>query len=473
MAAIALSQLKHIPCLAHTLNLVVQCFLKSYPGLPDLLLKVRRLCSHIRRSPVHSSRMQNHQRSLKLPQHRLTIDVATRWNSTLHMLQRLCEQRRAVMYLWEDTHTRAGSWMADMELSGVQWSKVQDLCQVLQCFEECTRLVSADDAIISMSIPLMRLLMQSLTHVKEQASAAEDEGSLDDSQPLSGQGSLLDEVADEEDDGDEYFLDEEASRGNRNWWRCKLYQVFDNSSGLAHSLICELKEKLQQEKHLIFEQLEQQERKKTEELQNLRITLIAEQQTNFNTVLTRERLKKENIINELSEKLKSITQQQERDKDLIETLSEDRARLLEEKKKLDEDVCKLRSFMSSTHTVPVSEPSGAFVPELSCEDEDRMEPTFEITLTDTEYASQAEQISASDDDSFLQATMVVEQSQPSLLNHQRQGQVLPSPLHSGIPTMHFPHKSPPFVATPGIKVGVTIFTPFEFFNVLLPQKSYS
>ncbi|XP_077137873.1 uncharacterized protein LOC143804011 [Ranitomeya variabilis] len=55
MAAIALSQLKHIPCLAHTLNLVVQCFLKSYPGLPDLLLKVRRLCSHIRHSPVHSS----------------------------------------------------------------------------------------------------------------------------------------------------------------------------------------------------------------------------------------------------------------------------------------------------------------------------------------------------------------------------------------------------------------------------------
>ncbi|CAJ0918552.1 unnamed protein product [Ranitomeya imitator] len=218
MAAIALSQLKHIPCLAHTLNLVVQCFLKSYPGLPDLLLKVRRLCSHIRRSPVHSSRMQNHQRSLNLPQHRLIIDVATRWDSSLHMLQRLCKQRRSVMYLWENTHTWPGSWMADMELSGVQWSKVQDLCQVLQCFEECTRLVNADNAIISMSIPLMHLLMQRLTHIKEQASAAKEEGSLDDSQPLSGQGSLQDEIAgeeeeDEEDDGDEYFLNEEASPG--------------------------------------------------------------------------------------------------------------------------------------------------------------------------------------------------------------------------------------------------------------------
>ncbi|CAJ0956714.1 unnamed protein product, partial [Ranitomeya imitator] len=68
-----------------------------------------------------------------------------------------------------------------------------------------------------MSIPLMRLLMQSLTHIKEQASAAEVEGSLDDSQPLSAQGSLLDEVADEEeeeeDDGDEYLWEEDASQG--------------------------------------------------------------------------------------------------------------------------------------------------------------------------------------------------------------------------------------------------------------------
>lgn len=36
--------------------------------------------------------------------------------------------------------------------------------------------------------------------------------------------------------------------------------------------------------------------------------------TNFNTVLTREKLKKEQIINDLSEKLQKVTQQQEKDK---------------------------------------------------------------------------------------------------------------------------------------------------------------
>jgi len=37
-------------------------------------------------------------------------------------------------------------------------------------------------------------------------------------------------------------------------------------------------------------------------------------QTNFNTVLAREKMKKENIINDLSDKLKMLTQQQEKDK---------------------------------------------------------------------------------------------------------------------------------------------------------------
>ncbi|XP_069601400.1 vomeronasal type-2 receptor 26-like [Ranitomeya imitator] len=68
-----------------------------------------------------------------------------------------------------------------------------------------------------MSIPLMRLLMQSLTHIKEQASAAEEERSLNYIQPLSAQGTLLDEVADKEvekeEDGDENLWERDASQG--------------------------------------------------------------------------------------------------------------------------------------------------------------------------------------------------------------------------------------------------------------------
>uniref|UniRef100_A0AAV2JVZ0 RB1-inducible coiled-coil protein 1 n=1 Tax=Knipowitschia caucasica TaxID=637954 RepID=A0AAV2JVZ0_KNICA len=115
-----------------------------------------------------------------------------------------------------------------------------------------------------------------------------------------------------------------------------------------------LHERLQQERDSLQNQIELLEKQKKEEIQNLKTSLIAEQQTNFNTVLTREKLRKEQIINELSEKLKSVTQQQEKDKGLIETLSEDRASLMQEKKQLEEELNRLRStaLISSAFFVP-------------------------------------------------------------------------------------------------------------------------
>ncbi|NXU48956.1 RBCC1 protein, partial [Turnix velox] len=144
-------------------------------------------------------------------------------------------------------------------------------------------------------------------------------------------------------------------------------------SSAESNLVAELQEKLQEEKMKFLEQLEEQEKRKNEEMQNIRTSLTAEQQTNFNTVLAREKMKKENIINDLSDKLKILTQQQEKDKDLIETLSEDRARLLEEKKQLEEEVNKLRcsNFSPSTYSVAASEVCGACAADVPA-DTDRL-----------------------------------------------------------------------------------------------------
>ncbi|XP_042653787.1 LOW QUALITY PROTEIN: RB1-inducible coiled-coil protein 1 [Tyto alba] len=162
-------------------------------------------------------------------------------------------------------------------------------------------------------------------------------------------------------------------------------------SSAESSLVAELREKLQEEKMKFLEQLEEQEKRKNEEMQNIRTSLTAEQQTNFNTVLAREKMKKENIINDLSDKLKMLTQQQEKDKDLIETLSEDRARLLEEKKKLEEEVNKLRSsnFSPSTYLAAASEACGACAADIPPDTdrlvsdiaaEGRMDSTMETSM---------------------------------------------------------------------------------------------
>ncbi|XP_072536340.1 RB1-inducible coiled-coil protein 1 [Salminus brasiliensis] len=170
------------------------------------------------------------------------------------------------------------------------------------------------------------------------------------------------------------------------------------------SLDCALQQRLEEEKASLLAKLELLEKKKNEELQSLKTSLIAEQQTNFNTVLTREKLKKEQIIHELSEKLKELTLQQEKDKGLIETLSEDRASILQEKKQLEEELNHLRctTLVSSTFMTSapvVADLPGAFGPNpveapvlavldserlasvAALRDDDRVDSAVEASLT--------------------------------------------------------------------------------------------
>uniref|UniRef100_A0A3P9NRP1 RB1-inducible coiled-coil protein 1 n=1 Tax=Poecilia reticulata TaxID=8081 RepID=A0A3P9NRP1_POERE len=173
-------------------------------------------------------------------------------------------------------------------------------------------------------------------------------------------------------------------------------------AGAPLSLDSALQERLQQETASLQAQIELLEKKKNEEIQNLKTSLIAEQQTNFNTVLTREKLKKEQIINDLSEKLQNVTQQQEKDKALIETLSEDRASVMQEKKQLEEELNRLRSsalvssaFFPSNSAQELSEAgaaaralpvAGACSPETSAET-DRLASV--TAFRDDEHMSQS------------------------------------------------------------------------------------
>uniref|UniRef100_A0A3Q1J2A9 RB1-inducible coiled-coil protein 1 n=1 Tax=Anabas testudineus TaxID=64144 RepID=A0A3Q1J2A9_ANATE len=188
----------------------------------------------------------------------------------------------------------------------------------------------------------------------------------------------------------------------------KIRQLEDDNEGLSlHaegraepptplSLDSALQERLQQERASMQSQMDLLEKKKNEEIQNLKTSLIAEQQTNFNTVLTREKLKKEQIINELTEKLRKVTQQQEKDKALIETLSEDRASVMQEKKHLEEELNRLRStaLVSSAFFTP--NPSAAIARALPVAGACYSEPMAETerlssvaTIRDDEHVDSA------------------------------------------------------------------------------------
>jgi hypothetical protein len=78
-----LPQVKWRPCFAHTLQLVVNASLnhRSMAGISHMLAKARSIAGHYRRSPTAMVQLQQVQRELNAPVHRLLQDVSTRWNS--------------------------------------------------------------------------------------------------------------------------------------------------------------------------------------------------------------------------------------------------------------------------------------------------------------------------------------------------------------------------------------------------------
>ncbi|MGH0153730.1 UNVERIFIED_CONTAM: hypothetical protein FKN15_025552 [Acipenser sinensis] len=67
----------------------------------------RCLVDHFHRSEAASSALKNKRQQMSVPQHSLKQDVSTRWNSTLHMVTRLLEQRWPVTAVLSDSSKTA------------------------------------------------------------------------------------------------------------------------------------------------------------------------------------------------------------------------------------------------------------------------------------------------------------------------------------------------------------------------------
>ncbi|KAJ8936829.1 hypothetical protein NQ318_015297 [Aromia moschata] len=83
----------HHPCVAHTINLIVNDALKSADNeqLINLLKQCRDLVTYFKHSALATNELKKCQQLLGLPILKIKQDVVTRWNSTLHMLQRLLD----------------------------------------------------------------------------------------------------------------------------------------------------------------------------------------------------------------------------------------------------------------------------------------------------------------------------------------------------------------------------------------------
>ena len=154
-------------CLAHTLQLVINDGVLVQRGVQELLGAARKLVGHYKHSNVSFQTLKQMQAQLGVPQHSLIQDEPTRWNSSFYMLQRLIEQRTALL--------AAGAACACMiELRAQQWNLAEKLVHVLQPFEEATREASGEYSSAAVIIPVVNSLQRSLTTTAE--STTDDHG---------------------------------------------------------------------------------------------------------------------------------------------------------------------------------------------------------------------------------------------------------------------------------------------------------
>jgi hypothetical protein len=87
VAAARLTGWKHIPCFAHTLNLIVKGALEADPGMVALKKKCKDIVTFFHHSCKASDKLREIQRQLGLTDKKLIQDVETRWNSTFYMFE--------------------------------------------------------------------------------------------------------------------------------------------------------------------------------------------------------------------------------------------------------------------------------------------------------------------------------------------------------------------------------------------------
>ena len=135
--AIRLLGIEHFPCVAHTLQLSIKRGLEVVK-VRQVLGRCRKLVEHFQKSLNETYHLREKQEMLKLPQHKLIQECATRWGSTLDMLQRLMEQQAAIAAVLMSGKVRHLMPESD------EWVIIEELVDILKPFHHATEVLSAE-----------------------------------------------------------------------------------------------------------------------------------------------------------------------------------------------------------------------------------------------------------------------------------------------------------------------------------------
>ena len=153
VAAARLTGWRHLPCFAHTLNLIVQEATERDPVLSELRWKGRNIVTYFKQSIKARDKLTEVQKQMGGEEKKLIRDVITRWNSSYYMYERLVEEYKAInatLCFFDQSH---------FCLSSSEVAVMIDAIKLLKHFEQATREISAEFYLtISKVIPLARSL---------------------------------------------------------------------------------------------------------------------------------------------------------------------------------------------------------------------------------------------------------------------------------------------------------------------------
>ena len=147
---------RSVGCLAHTLQLCVKAGLDSQRAIEDAVSICRKIATHFSHSTLAKERMSAIQSTIPgLHAHAIIQDVQTRWNSTYYMVQRMLEQKKAVV-------SYASEHDLPATLTKHQWGLLEKMVAILAPFEEITKHISSAESSLADVIPVVTALQVAL-----------------------------------------------------------------------------------------------------------------------------------------------------------------------------------------------------------------------------------------------------------------------------------------------------------------------
>ncbi|XP_041786896.1 zinc finger BED domain-containing protein 4-like [Anopheles merus] len=153
-AGVRQTKFTHLPCFAHTLNLIVQNAVQK--SISDTVEKIKTIVRFFKKNSTATHKLAEAQQKLGFIVLKLKQDVLTRWNSTYDMINRFHKNKIPILSCLD-------SMKYKHDLSTKDWLVMEQTVKVLQTFDHVTKVISAEKSVtISKMGILLNILRQKI-----------------------------------------------------------------------------------------------------------------------------------------------------------------------------------------------------------------------------------------------------------------------------------------------------------------------